>query len=147
VQPNRHLQKQLLKICNDFNEKRQSAQENLKNRLTYDFFINMAICNTVVVNAHPHKDSMGVMGGVAATDSAPIRQQRVPATLAPQVFPVERTINEKKHVRISDIEDAKAVENHAANESQIVTYSYINASKHSKLELNHFSSLPRITGL
>lgn len=84
VQPNRHLQKQIVKISQALLERREQPL-SLKKRLTMDFFVNMAICNTVVVNAHPHKDSMSAMGGVAATGSAASRDIVLPAatTLAP----------------------------------------------------------------
>uniref|UniRef100_A0A0N5A897 Phospholipid-transporting ATPase n=1 Tax=Syphacia muris TaxID=451379 RepID=A0A0N5A897_9BILA len=44
-----------------FDDNRYCSESNL-----FHFFVNMALCNTVVVNAQPHKDEMDEFGSIAS---------------------------------------------------------------------------------
>lgn len=50
---------------------RLATPASTKKQTILDFFVNMALCNTVVVNPHPHKDSMNASGYVASDGSTP----------------------------------------------------------------------------
>lgn len=51
-------------ICSDDPREVAVGGDNTRRHALFDFFINMAICNTVVVNPHPHSDRMNASGFV-----------------------------------------------------------------------------------
>lgn len=61
----------MTKIWSDVEDNNLSTPSSTKKQTIYDYFVNMALCNTVVVNPHPHKDSMNASGFLASDGSTP----------------------------------------------------------------------------
>ena len=58
-----------------------AAEEMLARRCVYEALVNMAICNTVVVNAHAHADSLNEAGHeVRRPTTMPPEKKRVSAS-------------------------------------------------------------------